>query len=102
MSLLSPDRADGQELPGEGILLVLDHVTADLHRQPRAVGHLDVPGDGERPEALQMSEMTTLDFWTSDLTFSTFSLYLMVFSALSSVMQYTLIVFIQALGKFSR
>ena len=100
MSLLSPDGADSEELPGEGVLLVLDHVTTDLHRQPRPVGHLDVPGDGERPEALQMSEMSTLESWT--LSFSTFFSYLMVFSALSSVMQYTLIVFIQARGKFSR
>ena len=67
MSLLSPDGADSEELPGEGVLLVLDHVTADLHRQPRPVGHLDVPGDGERSEALQMSEMTTLDSWTLSL-----------------------------------
>ena len=94
-----PGGGHGEELPGEGVLLVLEHVPADLHREGGAVRDLHVPGDGQGAEPLQvpgdMILVSSSSSWPG-------LCHLMTFSALSSVMQYTRMVFIQARGKFSR
>ena len=57
LDLVGPYGADGKELPGEGILFVLQNISADLHCEVGAVSDLHVPRDAERPESLQMSDV---------------------------------------------
>ena len=95
-----PGGGHGEELPGEGVLLVLEHVPADLHREGGAVRDLHVPGDGQGAEPLQVpgNMIVVCVMWLLLVGLC----HLMTFSALSSVMQYTRMVCIQARGKFSR
>ena len=79
---------------------MLEHVPADLHREGGAVRDLHVPGDGQGAEPLQVpgNMIVVCVMW---LLLGGLC-HLMTFSALSSVMQYTRMVCIQARGKFSR
>ena len=54
LEVLRPGGGHGEELPGEGVLLVLEHVPGDLHREGGTVGDLHISGDGQGAEPLQV------------------------------------------------
>ncbi len=55
LDLIRSDCADGQELPGERILFILQNISTNFYCEIGAMGDFHVSGDAERSESFQVS-----------------------------------------------